>query len=88
MLETHNFPEASSILAGSIVYPYLAMKDLSKVDMSDLAKEWESKMSTRIQAQLHSYLSLYGETASEPEQEDGVKTNKAELAPRPLWNAP
>lgn len=64
------------------------MKDLSKVDMSDLAKEWESRMSTRNQAQLHNYLSLYGETGSEPEQVKGVKTNKVELAPRPLWNAP
>ena len=64
------------------------MKDLSKVDMSDLAKEWESRMSTRNQAQLHNYLLLYGETASEPEQGEGVKTNKVELAPRPQWNAP
>lgn len=64
------------------------MKDLSKVDMSDLAKEWESRMNFRIQAQLHNYLSLYGETANEPEQGEEVKTNKVELAPRPLWNAP
>jgi hypothetical protein len=51
------------------------MKNLSKIDMSDLAKEWEAQMSPR-------------KLATAQREVEGAKIEKAKLAPRPLWNAP
>jgi hypothetical protein len=64
------------------------MKNLSNIDMSDLAKEWEAQMGTRNQAQTHNYRLLYGEKVNESEKAEGVKTEKVKLAPRPMWKAP
>jgi len=84
MQRTPNSPKASSILARSIatglpfgqnLNPLSKMKNLSNIDMSDLAKEWEAQMSPR-------------KLATAQREVEGVKIEKAKLAPRPLWNAP
>jgi hypothetical protein len=64
------------------------MKDLSNIDMSDLAKEWEAQMDSKTAAQLQTYNTLYGSTLKSQEASSGVKPAKAELIPRPQWNAP
>lgn len=51
------------------------MKNLSNIDMSDLAKEWEAQMSPR-------------QSATVQKEVKGVKTDKVKLTPRPQWNAP
>ena len=55
------------------------MKDLSHLDMKDLAKDWESSMNP---SNLYTFLS------SKVLHSDLQETDRLKLKPRPRWKAP